>query len=106
MARLPGPFSMALAAVLNFITGPFNWVNKLGARGQGKVFTRARIGGIFDRTIYRLMRVVSRVRDGEWERGMYYPVRWDSNFERFMTVQKLLEYPIRHFKFHVGQLSL
>ena len=94
-----------LAAFLNFITVPFNWVNKLGARGQGKVFTRARIGKQFDRTIDRLIRILNRVKDSEWEHGMYYPVKWDSNFDQFMTVEKLLRYPVTHFNFHIKQIS-
>ncbi len=105
MARLPGQYSQALASTLNFLTVPFNWINKLGARGQGRVFTRARIGGLFDRNINRLIGVATRVKDSEWERGMYYPTKWDSNFDRFMTVEKLLRYPIQHFNFHINQIS-
>src|SRR5689334_10054216 len=42
--RLPKASSKSFAWLLNAITGPFNWVNALGARGQGKVFTYKRIG--------------------------------------------------------------
>src|SRR5687767_4014555 len=42
--RLPKGSSKWLAALLNGLTGPFNWINARGARGQGKVFTRQRVG--------------------------------------------------------------
>src|SRR5688572_1845015 len=47
--RLPKNSSKWFAWLLNAFTGPFNWINALGARGQGKVFTRKRIANIYDR---------------------------------------------------------
>lgn len=37
--RLPKGSSKPFAGLLNAFTRPFNWVNALGARMQGKVFT-------------------------------------------------------------------
>ena len=103
--RLPKGSSKPFAWLLNAFTGPFNWVNALGARGQGKVFTCKRVGKIYDRTHLSLLKQVDSIRDDEWQRGMYYPVKWDSNFDEFMTLEKLFHYPVIHFNFHLGQIS-
>lgn len=103
--RLPRRSSKWFAWLLNAATRPFNWINELGARGQGKVFTRQRIGNIFDRTYLSLLNRIKSIRDYEWERGMYYPTKWDTNFDEFMTLEKLFYYPIKHFHFHREQIS-
>src|SRR5919106_271116 len=46
--KLPKGASKWFAWLLNAFTGPFNWINALGARGQGKFFTRNRVGKIYD----------------------------------------------------------
>lgn len=110
MARVWGKFpnssSKWFAWLLNAFTGPFNWFNMLGARGQGKVFTRKRIGKIYDRVYVSLLKNINSIKDEEWEHGMYYPTKWDSNFDEFMTLEKLFQYPITHFNFHLKQISL
>lgn len=103
--RLPKSSSKWFAWLLNALTGPFNWFNALGARGQGKVFTRQRIGNIFDRAYFSLSKKINSIKDEEWERGMYYPTKWDSNFDEFMTLEKLFHYPVTHFNFHLTQIS-
>jgi len=103
--RLPKGSSRWFAWLLNVGTGPFNWFNALGARGQGRVFTYGRVGGHFDAAIAALLRKVDAIRDDEWQRGMYYPIRWDSNFSEFMTLEKLFHYPVVHFNFHLGQIA-
>ncbi|TAK12880.1 MAG: DinB family protein [Anaerolineae bacterium] len=103
--RLPKGSSRPFAWLLNAGTRPFNWVNGLGARAQGKVVQPRWIGGIFDRTLAALLKQMESIRPEEWQRGMYYPARWDPNFSEFMTLEKLLRYPVRHFKFHLGQLA-
>jgi hypothetical protein len=103
--RLPKGSSKWFAWLLNALTGPFNWFNALGARGQGKIFTRQRIGNIFDRTHLALLRKVASIKADEWDHGMYYPTRWDSNFDEFMTLEKLFQYPVTHFNFHLTQIS-
>lgn len=103
--RLPKGSSRWFAGLLNAMTGPFNWINALGARGQGRVFTFRRVGGLFDGAVAGLLGRVNSIRDDEWQRGMYYPGRWDPNFRDFMTLEKLFHYPVAHFNFHLGQIA-
>jgi hypothetical protein len=104
--RLPKGSSKWFAQLLNAFTGPFNWINALGARGQGKVFTHKRIGNIYDRVYFSLVKKINSIQDDEWERGMYYPTKWDPNFDEFMTLEKLFHYPVKHFNFHLTQIAL
>lgn len=103
--RLPKGSSKWFAWLLNSVTGPFNWVNALGARGQGRVFTHKRIGKIYDRVYFSLLRQVDSIKDDEWGHGMCYPTQWDSNFDEFMTLEKLFHYPVIHFNFHLNQIA-
>jgi DinB family protein len=103
--RLPNSSSRWFARLLNAFTGPFNLFNALGARGQGKFFTRKRIGKIYDQTYFSLLKKINSIKDDEWERGMYYPTKWDSNFDEFMTLEKLFHYPVTHFHFHMTQIT-
>ena len=103
--RLPKDSSKWFAGLLNAFTGPFNWFNALGARGQGKVFTYQRVGKIYDRAYFSLLKKIDSIKDNEWERGMYYPTKWDTNFDEFMTLEKLFHYPVIHFNFHRTQIS-
>ncbi len=102
--RLPKGSSKWFASLLNVFTGPFNWINALGARGQGRVFTQQRIGNIYDRVYISLVKKANSIKDDEWQRGMYYPVKWDENFDKFMTLEKLFRYPVTHFHFHLTQI--
>ncbi|HLO13188.1 MAG TPA: DinB family protein [Anaerolineales bacterium] len=103
--RLPKGSSKWFAQLLDSFTGPFNRFNALGARLQGKFFTHQRIGKIYDRVYFSLVKKINSIRDEEWERGMYYPTKWDSNFSEFMTLEKLFYYPIIHFNFHSKQIA-
>jgi hypothetical protein len=103
--QLPKGSSRWFARMLNAMTRPFNWINALGARGQGRVFTYRRVGGLFDRAVDSLLKKAAAVPEDEWARGMYYPIRWDSNFSEFMTLEKLFHYPVIHFNFHLGQIA-
>ena len=103
--RLPKGSSKWFAGLLNLFTVPFNWFNALGARGQGKVFTRQRIGRIYDRVYFSLLGKINSIKDEEWEHGMYYPTKWDSNFSEFMTLEELFYYPVIHFNFHLEQIA-
>jgi len=109
MARLWGRFprgsSKPFAGFLNRLTGPFNWFNALGARMQGRTFTYRRLGPLFDRVQASLLSAVASIREDEWDRGMYYPTRWDSHFSEFMTLEKLCQYPVVHFHFHLSQIA-
>ena len=103
--RLPKASSKWFAWLLNAFTGPFNWFNALGARGQGKVFTHQRLGNIYDRVYDSLINKIHSIKDDEWERGMYYPTKWDPDFDEFMTLEKLFHYPVTHFNFHLTQIA-
>jgi hypothetical protein len=109
MARMWGRFpkcaSKPFAWLLNAATIPFNWVNALGARLQARVFTYERIGKLYDRVHWSLLKQIASIRDDEWERGMYYPTKWDSNFSDFMTIEALCYYPVIHFNFHKNQIA-
>lgn len=103
--RLPKGASKIFARVLNALTVPFNWVNAVGARLQAQVFTYQRIGKLYDRIYFSLVKQIDSIKDEEWERGMHYPTRWDSNFSDFMTIEKLFHYPVIHFNFHLEQIA-
>lgn len=104
-AYLPKWTSKAFAWLLNAFTGPFNWINALGTRGQARLFTYRRLGKIYDWANDRILKQIDHLRDEEWERGMYYPTRWDPNFKDFMTIHELFHYPVKHFNFHLRQVK-
>ncbi|HLO17123.1 MAG TPA: DinB family protein [Anaerolineales bacterium] len=101
---LPRWTSRLFAALLNAGTVPFNWVNALGARMQARVFTYQRLAKLYDRAHFSVLKQIDSINDREWTRGMYYPTKWDSNFNDFMTVRELFHYEIRHFNFHLKQI--
>jgi hypothetical protein len=103
--QLPRSSSRPFAGLLNAITKPFNWFNALGARMQAMVFTYRRLGKLYDRVHSSLIKKVDSIKDNEWQRGMYYPTRWDPNFSEFMTLEKLLHYPVLHFNYHLDQIA-
>ncbi len=103
--RLPKDSSRSFARMLNRFAGPFNRVNAFGARMQGRMFAPDRVRAVYDRAEGWLLKKAASIGDAEWERGMYYPTRWDSNFSEFMTVEKLFRYPVSHFNFHLGQIA-
>lgn len=103
--RLPKWTSKPFVWLLNAFTVPFNWINALGARLQAHVFTYRRLDKLFDWVHASLLRQIDSIKDDEWEHGMYYPTRWDSNFDEFMTIRKLFHYPVVHFNFHIGQIA-
>ena len=103
--HLPKASSKWFAWLLNAVTGPFNWVNALGARLQGKVFNYERIGRVYDWVHFSLLKQIDLIKDDEWQHGMYYPTKWDANFHEFMTLEKLFHYPVIHFNFHLNQIA-
>ncbi|HEX2980866.1 MAG TPA: DinB family protein [Anaerolineaceae bacterium] len=104
-SRLPRGVSRAFAWILDALTGPFNWINELGARGQGRVMTRARVGVLFDRAYARLTKKVAAIQPDEWDRGMDYPAKWDPNFQEYMTLKDLFRYCVQHFDLHYQQVA-
>lgn len=105
LGRFPKNLTKPFSWLLNSFTRPFNWINKLGARLQGKVFTGKRMKKYMDQVVNSLKRKAETIRKDEWQNGMFYPNKWDANFDEFMTLEKLFNYPIVHFNFHKTQLS-
>jgi hypothetical protein len=109
MARLWGRFpkgtSKSFAWLLNAFTVPFHWINALGARLQARVFTFRRIGKVYDTIHSSLLKKIDSIKEDEWDRGMYYPTRWDFNFSEFMTIKEIFHYPVVHFHFHLRQIA-
>jgi len=103
--RLPKESSRSFARMLDRFTGPFNRANAFGARMQARLFAPERIGDVYDRAEGWLLKKAASIGDAEWDRGMYYPGRWDPNFSEFMTVRGLFRYPVTHFNFHLGQIA-
>jgi hypothetical protein len=91
--------------LLNALTGPFNWINALGARLQDCVLTYRHIGKLYDGAYSSLLKQIDSIHEDEWQRDMFYPTRWDSNFSAFMTIEKLFHYPIIHLNFHLRQIQ-
>ncbi len=103
--RLPKQSSYGFAQLLNRSTVFFHWFNGLAPRFGGKVFTRQRIGSLYDWVYRSLVRLVYSIQDEEWARGMYYPDRWDPLFSEYMTLEQVLHYPTIHFRFHLDQIA-
>jgi len=66
LGKLPRETSKPFAEFLNLITKPFNWINALGARGQGKVFTYRNVGKIFDKVLSSLLSKANTIHGDEW----------------------------------------
>jgi len=64
--KLPKATSKPFANFLNFITQPFNWINALGARGQGRVFTYRNVGKFFDNVLSPLLSKANTIHGDEW----------------------------------------
>jgi hypothetical protein len=105
-ARLPPVMSRPFAWLLNLNTRPFNWINAIGARLQGRVFTRGRLRGQLKSTHQALVKASERIGEFEWQRGMHMPSKWDPNFADFMTLEDIFHYPVAHYEFHLKQLAL
>jgi uncharacterized damage-inducible protein DinB len=104
--RLPRGCSKAYADFLNLITPFFNFANAMAARIGGKIYgRRSSLHKKYDQIYKSLDSILDSMDDEELSKGMYYPNRWDDLFDRYMTTEKLFRYPIRHFTFHIGQIS-
>ncbi len=79
-------------------------MNALGPRGQARLLGR-RASAVFDRAYRSILGKVDSLHGSRWQRGMYYPQRWDPSFGEFMTFEDLLGYPSRHMRRHLSQLS-
>ena len=106
VGRLPQPVSRAFARLLNSATSPFHVINFWGSRVGARIFSPARMGRRFDRTIASLQRHLNAESERELTRSMHYPTRWDPFFTDVMTLHEVYHYPTQHFEFHRAQLTL
>ncbi|HSE47146.1 MAG TPA: DinB family protein [Gemmatimonadales bacterium] len=104
-AYLPTRYGKAFANMLNWSTPAFNVVNGIGPRLASRVFYGPRLERLYDRRHRAILRKLARVEEHRLQTRMPYPSRWDPLFEDYMTIEKLFAYPIRHFRFHLGQLA-
>jgi hypothetical protein len=104
--RFPRRYSKAFADLLNSATPLFNFANAMAARIGARIFRRkSSLHKQFDRIYRRIIIMLDSMRGEDLPSGMYYPHKWDSLFDAYMTADKLFNYPIRHFRFHVDQIS-
>jgi hypothetical protein len=103
--RLPRSVSRSFALLLNSAVRPFNVINSLGPQGGGRIFTRAGLSKSYDMVYALIVRVLQMLPDGELQRGMHYPTKWDSLFTDYMTLTDIFRFPMRHFYFHVGHIT-
>jgi hypothetical protein len=103
--RLPMSINVLFAALLNFMTGPFNLMNYLGSRLGARIYDHRRMGAKFDRVTASLQRRMAGESEQSLGRQMSFPVKWDPFFKRQMTLADVYHYPKQHFDFHRRQLS-
>jgi hypothetical protein len=106
LGLLPRGATKPFAALLNLATRPFDFVNYLGSRIGGKLYSPAHMVTAMDRVTANLARQRARESDRGLQRGMCFPTRWDPFFAGYMTVADLYHYPTQHFDFHARQLNL
>jgi hypothetical protein len=106
LGHLPRETTKPFAALLNLATRPFNFVNYLGSRIGGRLYSPAHMVRAMDRVTAHLIRRRARESDRGLRRGMCFPTRWDPFLRDYMTVADLYHYPTQHFEFHARQLNL
>ena len=104
--RLPKSFSKLFAGILNFFTDAFERIDILGPHIGAKVFPYKSIGEKYDRVYFSILKKLDSIKKDDWQRGMYYPTKWDPLFSEYMTVEAVFHYMTSHFNYHLKQLSL
>lgn len=105
-ARLPRSFSKLFAGFLNFFTDAFEWIDVLGPHIGAKIFSYQSIGRKYDRVHFSILRKLKSIKEDDWQKGMYYPTKWDPLFSEYMTVEAVFHYITHHFDYHLKQMSL
>jgi hypothetical protein len=105
LGHLPRGAAKPFAALLDMTTRQFDFMNYVGSRIGGRLYSPARMVTAMDRLTARLARQRARESDRGLQRGMCFPTRWDPFFADYMTVADLYHYPTRHFEFHARQLN-
>ncbi|HET6213854.1 MAG TPA: DinB family protein [Micromonosporaceae bacterium] len=105
LAMLPRGATKPFAAVLDFSTRPFHFMNYIASVIGPWMFSTERMVRMLDRITTGLARGLAAETEPGLQRGMHFPTRWDPFFTDFMTVGDLYHYPTLHFDFHQRQLS-
>lgn len=105
LGRLPRSTTRPFAALLNFCTPPFHWINYLGSVGGGAAFTPPQMKRRLDRVTAKLESDLDKQGEEAMGRGMYYPTRWDPYFKPHMKLSDIYHYPTQHFDHHDRQLG-
>lgn len=105
LGRLPRWSTKSFAALLNFFTRPFHWINYMGSVGGGLVLTPQRMQRRLDRVTANLECDIDKQSQESLAHGMYYPTKWDPYFKEYMTLADIYHYPTQHFDHHDRQLS-
>src|SRR5574341_2474312 len=86
-ARLPKSSSKLFAGFLNFFTDAFEWIDVLGPHLGAKVFPYQSIGKKYDKVHFKILKKLKSIKEDDWQKGMYYPTKWDPLFSEYMTVE-------------------
>jgi hypothetical protein len=103
-ALFPRGFSRPFAALLNFSTPAFNWINGLGPRPGARIYRGKSLVRKFDRAFVKVLKILDSTNTRELTLGMHYPQRWDPLFTGYVTMEQLFRYPPAHLKSHLKQL--
>jgi hypothetical protein len=102
--KLPPVFSEKFAALLNWSTPFFNWINALAPRIGARIYKLDSLGRKFDKVHNTIIKRLYSIGDEEWKLGMHAPVKWDpARFEEFMQLEAFFRYPVAHFRHHKTQ---
>jgi len=80
LARLPKSFSKPFAGFLNFFTDPFEWIDVIGPHAGAKIVSYRSIGRKYDRVHFSILRKLDSIKEDDWKKGMYFPIKWDILF--------------------------
>lgn len=103
--RLPPVFSRKFAALLNWSTPFFNWINAIAPRIGARIYKFDALGRKFDKVHKTILKRLYSTRDEEWKLGMHPPVKWDPRFDEFMRLEGFFRYPVLHFRHHEKQFT-
>ncbi|HEX6728466.1 MAG TPA: DinB family protein [Pyrinomonadaceae bacterium] len=102
--HLPRVCGKAFAAILNFSTPLFHWINKIGPRAAARVLGRNGVIRMFGQVHRAILIRLERVRSSQWALSMHFPTRWDPRFRADMRLEDLFFYPVAHLRHHSAQL--
>jgi hypothetical protein len=105
LGHLPHWSTKPFAALLNLFTPLFHRINYVGSMIGGTIFTPKRMQLKLDLVTKKIELDMDKQSQGSLARGMYYPMKWDPYFKKYMTLADIYHYPTQHFDHHDRQLS-